>query len=371
MLARIHRLHGAARRALSGNTADLGHFEHMLHLFGTLCGPDDGPVLGPDDDFRPYHGVVDLHCLADLIEVSVMGVSLYAIYSIQPTRACAGDLITLAGYGFDNVPQLVRFALWGSPNTWIEAEPETWSNEQITVIVPDGAGCGLRLAKPPRAHRACGRFIDAWPTDTGSAVFEGGAAQILNFAVNSKTDTLTVVPGETLEITWSTCAADDVDIVIVEDGTIIHTLSNAPAEGTWEQELEPCDATTELTVRITVSGTCDPPITQREITVFVHHLPTLSVHGIEVTQAIQYYRSDEHLTDPADQGDDNSVQLIAGKTGYVRVYLRSGLTDVDFDDGTLHGIDGRLTVDRIIGGQAEFVDQYLPNNGPVRRPLGI
>ena len=33
----------------------------------------------------------------------------------------------------------------------------------------------------------------------------------------------------------------------------------------------------------------------------------LNVHGIEVTQSIQHYRADEHSTDPADRGMDNSL----------------------------------------------------------------
>jgi hypothetical protein len=48
------------------------------------------------------------------------------------------------------------------------------------------------------------------------------------------------------------------------------------------------------------------------------------ISGIEVTQAIQYYRSDEHLTDGAVQGPDNSLPIVAGKPAWVRVYLWGG-----------------------------------------------
>ncbi|MGH7463220.1 MAG: hypothetical protein ACREMA_19610, partial [Longimicrobiales bacterium] len=51
----------------------------------------------------------------------------------------------------------------------------------------------------------------------------------------------------------------------------------------------------------------------------------LHVDGIEVTQSIQHYRADAHLTDPADRGMDNSVQLVAYKAAWVRVYVRSGM----------------------------------------------
>lgn len=64
----------------------------------------------------------------------------------------------------------------------------------------------------------------------------------------------------------------------------------------------------------------------------------LTIQGIEVTQATQYYHSTEHLTDPADQGADNAVQLVAGKPAWVRVYVRSNLA-VD-----IPGITGTLSV---------------------------
>ena len=49
----------------------------------------------------------------------------------------------------------------------------------------------------------------------------------------------------------------------------------------------------------------------------------LYVEGVEVSQAIQYYNSSEHLTDPADRAPNNAVRLIARKPAWVRVYLRS------------------------------------------------
>jgi hypothetical protein len=43
----------------------------------------------------------------------------------------------------------------------------------------------------------------------------------------------------------------------------------------------------------------------------------LIIRGLEVTQAIQYYRSAEHLTDPGEQLPDNAVTLIANKSAWV------------------------------------------------------
>lgn len=49
----------------------------------------------------------------------------------------------------------------------------------------------------------------------------------------------------------------------------------------------------------------------------------LYIAGIEVTQAIQHYDADGHLTDSNDRGADNSVTLVANKPAWVRVYLGS------------------------------------------------
>jgi hypothetical protein len=54
----------------------------------------------------------------------------------------------------------------------------------------------------------------------------------------------------------------------------------------------------------------------------------LQISAVEVTQAIQFCRAAEHLTDPADRGADNSLTLVADKPAVVRVYLHGGLKDV-------------------------------------------
>ena len=48
------------------------------------------------------------------------------------------------------------------------------------------------------------------------------------------------------------------------------------------------------------------------------------ISGVEVTQSIQHFGAAHHLTDPAHQGSDNSVRLVAaGKPSWVRVYARA------------------------------------------------
>jgi hypothetical protein len=67
-------------------------------------------------------------------------------------------------------------------------------------------------------------------------------------------------------------------------------------------------------------------------------LKNLSIDGLEVTQAIQYYQSEKHLTDPNDRRADNSIRLIAGKPAWVRVYLSSIFG--------ISGVSGTLEVQR-------------------------
>jgi hypothetical protein len=70
----------------------------------------------------------------------------------------------------------------------------------------------------------------------------------------------------------------------------------------------------------------------------IHIFLPLYIDGVEVTQAIQYYHAKDHLTDPADRGEDNSVRLIANKPAWVRVYVRSRLTT------SISGVSGTLEV---------------------------
>src|SRR5262245_1556198 len=84
--------------------------------------------------------------------------------------------------------------------------------------------------------------------------------------------------------------------------------------------------------------------TWSELIVDPFRLWWVRVEGLEVTQAIQYYKSDQHLSDSADRRPDNSARLIAGKPAWVRVYVRSGLLQ------WVSGITGTLRLERRIFG---------------------
>lgn len=69
-------------------------------------------------------------------------------------------------------------------------------------------------------------------------------------------------------------------------------------------------------------------------------IPGPKIDGIEITQGIQYYKSDRHLTDPSDQKNDNSVMLVASKPAWVRVYVS------DFSGAGRRDVTGELIVEQ-------------------------
>lgn len=73
------------------------------------------------------------------------------------------------------------------------------------------------------------------------------------------------------------------------------------------------------------------------------------IDGVEVTQAIQYYHANLHLTNTDDRGPDNSVRLAANKPAWVRVYVRSGLIRAG------ENLTGELVVDQSAG---SFLTQW-------------
>ena len=80
-----------------------------------------------------------------------------------------------------------------------------------------------------------------------------------------------------------------------------------------------------------------------------YRLKFVSVSGIEVTQAIQSYHANQHLTDPTDRQPDNAVPLVRDKPAWVRVYVSS----LFYSGVTLRG---QLKVQRSTGWMPQYVD---------------
>lgn len=87
--------------------------------------------------------------------------------------------------------------------------------------------------------------------------------------------------------------------------------------------------------------------------------PDLIVTGLEITQAIQHFRSHLHL-DPANQFPDNSVRLVAGKSTVIRAYV-----DYDASSGLppIATLSGELEVRR----RDQTIARIGPENSIVPR----
>jgi hypothetical protein len=290
----------------------------------------------------------------------------YTVCDVEPARACPGETVVLCGCDFGAQPGRVRFMRYGAMLPGPEVEALRWTDDRITVVVPQGAGCGLTLVPPPITINVCDRFLDVRALGSMERTFEGTSPAILSFAIKGHQTGDCIEPGETLQIRWKTCAADHVIVRVVDQttGVTIASQDPAPARGRWDFAGTSFNRTTRLRIEIVAHGVCQPPTVSRRILIIIQRPAHLTIDGVEITQAIQYYRAAQHLTDAADRGPDNSLQLVASKSAWVRTYLRSG-QDPTFDNGQLVNVGGTLTVERRVGGVWSVVANLVPVNAPI------
>ena len=363
-------LHRSAIDALCGNDAAQLHFQDLLEFIRTKCEIDERSDIRSinrkplcccetclDDDLE--------RCVRDAIKVWCE-ISCYTVTKIEPARACVGDEIVICGEGFGSYPGVVVFRQKGSIAWGPIATPDDWCDDQIRVTVPQGAGCGLTLRMPANTQEVCNRFLEYRPHGCFKAEFEGTSAEILAFSVEGRQEGDCLEPGEPLRICWKTCAADRVTVEIIntETNAVIGSLDPADARGCWNFTETDFDQTTPVRIVVTAQGQCEPAEVSRDMNLTFQRPADLSIDGLEITQAIQYYRASEHLTDATDRGPDNSVQLVASKRAWVRTYLRSG-QDPTFDNGMLTNVDGTMQVERRVNGIWSVVANINSDNGPI------
>jgi hypothetical protein len=364
-------LHRSAARALTGDAAAREHFRDLVRFSGERCRAGSGeraPYFPPRDPPCCCAACLDhelVCCLQDAASAWHC-IDCYTICDIEPRRACPGERIVIRGCGFGDWPGTVAFRQYGTLDLGPEVDPDRWCDDEIRVIVPEGAGCGLVVRPPPRTVQVCGRFVQVRPHGCAEVQFEGSAPDILRFAVEGRAGGECLEPGTPLRIRWRTCAADRVRVELIdeESGARLAVRDPAPATGRWDFTDTDFTSTRRIRVQITASGRCKPSRVVQQLSFVFQARPALQVIGTEVTQAIQYQRAAQHLTDAADRGPDNSVRLVVDKTAWVRAYLRSG-QDPAFHGGLLPGVDGTLTVERRVGGVWSVVDTLPSQNGPV------
>lgn len=360
----IGALHRSALDALSGRDGAIKRWGGHLGYVGGECGPDDGPIPEFPPKRRPRCPGPPDPCAADTLRtVKEHGLTVFAgkggtytVTDVTPARACAGDVITIRGTGFGSAGGEVIF------EGGTTGEVVTWTDTEITARVPEGAGCGLHLKILDETVEVCGRFIDVYKSGRLRANFGGTTPKIIAFQIDGERRRVCARPGADVDIHWETCAADIIEITITdEDGDVLAENHPTAASGTWTHHVSDGDETRALTARIHVEGRCSPSTTEEEVSLVIHKVPTPTVQGMEVTQAIQHYGANQHLTDASDRGPNNSVQHVVGKPAWVRVYVRSG-QDPGFDDGQLEDVTGTLTVERYFAGSWLNVATLSPVN---------
>ncbi len=363
-------LHRAAVVGLAGDVKARDHFRDLIEFLASAYGNTrreqlsfsaSAPFCCCEACLQPEIE----RCLRDIVGAWSQ-ITCYTVTEVKPARACPGEEVVICGDGFGDTPGEVFFRQKGSLTAWKSVKPEKWCDNKITVIVPEGAGCGLSLRLPPETVRICDRLLEYRPTGCVKQGFEGTSADILKFNVKGLSGGECLKPGTPLPIRWITCAADVVRVEVINDATNSVIASQDPADprGIWDFLGTNFTATTPVSVQITARGKCHPQTATRHISFVFQRQPNLVIDGLEVTQAIQYYRAAQHLTDAADRGPDNSIRLVTNKTAWVRAYLRSG-QDPAFDGGNLAGVNGTLRVERRVGGVWGVVANIPSQNGPI------
>lgn len=368
----LDALHATSLKALLGDEAAKAHARDLLELLCLECPPAHGrsscTPRHPPGCCVPCLDPKLARCLREAVE-QWCRIRCYHVCEVRPPRACPGEEILIVGCGFGERPGRVVFRGHGGASTrpGPSVEARSWCDDRITVIVPQGAGCGLWLEMPPATIAVCGRFLELRPTGCIDKGFEGTSAEILRFDIKGHTaGECPLQPGEPLRIRWNTCAADRVRAELIDLGnnSVIAAQDPAALNGRWDFTATNFTRTVRMRVRITAFGRCQPPQISRQIDLVFQKRPSLQIQGLEVTQAVQHYRADQHLTDPADRGADNSLRLVTNKTAWVRAYLRSG-QDPAFDNGQLAGVDGTLRVERRVNNVWGTIANLAPQNGPI------
>jgi hypothetical protein len=351
-IGKLHRF-----LAASPDPASLrGRTGALLMPFGPF--PECPPPQFPGFDFQLTCEPLQI-CGGEVLEMFSGVPSYYEVTGVSPATACPGDVITLTGNGFGSVSGRVRFG-------GVEATATTWTDTSITVEVPAGAGNPLSLVLPKFTRMVCGRLIESTPNGTVTATFEVGIPEIQAFFVGSPWNRpWCVEPGAPIPLTWRVIGSTQVRVEILDSaGQVLFASDPAPRNGILSQTTAPpASQTRRLTARLTATGACGSTVVD-EFDIYVTRRPMLRVDGIEVTQAIQFYRASQHLTDANDRGPDNSLRLVTNKTAWVRAYLRSGL-DQSFEGGLVPGVDGTLLVERRTNGIWNTVVTLPSQNGPV------
>jgi len=169
-------------------------FRGFLGARGGEWGPDDGPPI-PELPGVPCKPFFDEHaqCVRDIVESIRTPVPSYTITDVVPAQACPGETIEIIGSGFTNDAGTVQFR--NRSGVFVEVDPDSWTDTRIIVTVPANVSCDIRLRIFVRTDRICDRFQDVYRRGNILSNFKGGAADVVRFTANGRSDRSCVEPG--------------------------------------------------------------------------------------------------------------------------------------------------------------------------------
>lgn len=367
-------IYNTSRQAMLGDKSAQAGMRHMIDIWGEDCGgrpplPDIRPGRGDwdprDEPMEP--GLEDtLACLYDLLEGrNFVEYHDYTIDSLSPNNGCPGETATLTGNGFGAVMGQIKLS--GTlPSEARYVDPNTWTDTQIEFTIPNGATHGpVDLLFPfRRGAVVCGRVTSHRYRDVSDrpTYYVGGLPRIysVSFTKNDvpfDPQTDTVIPGESVKLIYENTPNAPLHAVDVRESQILFDNGqfqpsrsidqfntrfqgfDGPSRSSRALPSTNYDRSTQIRCEIALTNRCG---TARASASFIVHIPALvSLTGIEVTQAVQFFRADEHVENAAEQRDDNSVPLISGKQTLVRVYYTSNQVST-FNSGSSFGLAVRL-----------------------------
>ena len=287
----------------------------------------------------------------------------WSLVELSPEHACPGDILRLVGINVGDEPVPVTFPR--IPGTQVpEREesriavgPESWTAQggdpprhEITVEVPENAGCGyVGLELHRTMTRQVGeRFVD-FAVFGSAAYFDGTRPHIKNLRISGFSDEI-VEPGETVPLVWEICPAQSqIQIVVrrTRDAQILDDSGQlaAPAPQGYAFDVDPgIDRTTPIFCEVRARNDCmgpSEPDVVATLQMVVHRVARVGLDGMEITQAVQYFRADEHMDNPGFAKPDNSIPLIHRKPTLVRVYFSNNQVP-NFNSGLTTGVQIRL-----------------------------
>lgn len=199
----------------------------------------------------------------------------YTITGFSPQGACPGDTITITGTGllFDGRSGIINFPGLERGSYVPSGPPESWTDTEIRVVVPEGVCNGfLDLEIPGGEDRivACDREYELFVSVGAPVEFVGGETQILDFSADASPDEC-LPPGTTVRLFGHACNADRINLVVLRRAAEIIddiTFREAGVSRPWTYTV-PGDLTenTSLTLRLEVSGPCGHDTAELRITV--------------------------------------------------------------------------------------------------------